>query len=108
MIKLILLLSNLVYADGNPDQCEPKVRTVVKYVYRDRIIKKEIETSNKNRLFLTIGNGPSDSIKIDENTVNTFDTNFIGVGYMRDFGKASVGAQIDSSHSLQFNVGVNW
>ena len=117
MIKLImaiLMLSSMALADGNPEDNRCKAQVVTKIVYRDRIVEKEVVKykTRKNRLFLLVGNGPSDSLSTS-NTVNgvqveSGDENFVGLGYLRDLGRFNLGLQYQSNENVAVSFGLNW
>lgn len=110
MIKLLIALVGISYADGHLEDNKCKAQVVIKYVYRDRIVEKVVkkDVTRKNRLYLIAGNGPSDTLSVTNNTASSGDENFLGVGYMRDFGRLNLGVQADSSESVSGTIGVNW
>lgn len=110
MIKILILAISLAYADGNTEDNKCEAQIVTKIIYKDRVVDRPVEkeVTRKNRLFLLLGNGPSDSLTLGGTTAISGDENFVGLGYMRDIGRLNLGVQVDSSESVSGTIGINW
>jgi len=75
------------------------------------VIKTEIVTrdvTRKNRLYLIGGDGPSDTLRVNGNTVSSRNEAYLGLGYMRDFGKLNLGVKAQTNEDVGVTLGLSW